>query len=135
MKNLIDTEITLSTATSTDFDNADIAPFQFYKMRFYGLGLKNIPLSIKESKSGKKYIIYGRAKLLGTYIDIYFMAFQEMSPAVVVVGIIAGACALLGISLLVLKEIKNISPIFYAGVFTIFALIYFRKPIAKKLKL
>jgi len=135
MKNLITHEVSLATAKSSDFDNMDISPFQLYKMRFYGLGLKNIPLSVKESESGKKYIIYGKAKLLGTYLDIYFMALQEMSPGAVVVGIIAGACALLGITLLIIKELKNISPIFYAGVFGMFSLIYFRKPILKKLKL
>jgi len=135
MKNLLNTEVTLSTASAGDFSGMNISPFQLYKMRFYGLGLKDIPPSIKKTDSGKKYLIYGKAKLLGTHIDIYFMALQEMSPVVVVVGIIAGACTLLGISLLIIKEIKNISPIFYAGVFAVFGLVYFRKPIVKKLKL
>jgi len=135
MKNLIGTELALATAKTSDFDNMDINPFQLYKMRFYGLGLKNIPASIKKSESGKTFLIYGKAKLLGTYIDIYFMALQEMSPVVAVIGVIAGVCALLGITLLIIKELKNISPIFYAGVIGMFSLIYFRKPILKKLKL
>lgn len=117
----------------SDLEGIDVKPFQLYKFRFYGLGLKSVPFKLY-NEDGKKFFMYGKSHLLGTYVDIYFFALSEFSPALPIIAAIAGICAALGITLLVLKQVKNMSFIVY-GAMGIFILIYFQKPIRKQLKL
>lgn len=119
--------------TDASIPNIDIKPFRLYKMRFYGLGLKNIKPNIYTSDEGKKFFMYGNSHLLGTYIDVWFFALQEMSPLVGVIAVIAGIAGVLGISLIVLKKVQDASLILIPLALIPVAIIY-RKPILKLLK-
>jgi len=126
-KLLLNTDIDLTSATSnSDYENLDVKAFRLYKFRFYGIGLKDIPLSIK-SDSGKRFIISGNAHLLGTYIDIYFFALQEMSPMIAIVGVLSGICLALGITLLILKKVEDLSFIAYGVIILLFIGVYAKR--------
>lgn len=103
----------LSENANFDINNVYLKAFQTYKLVFYGIGFKSIPLTLdKVSVNGidKNVIMYAKASNLGTKLELYVMALQNPIP---IVAFLAGSAILaaLGLTIYLLKSIEDISGI------------------------
>lgn len=134
VKTIVSGNYETSELAGSDLQDVYLQTLHLYKLRFYGIGLKDIPLNFYHDKTtGINYFAYGKAHLVGTYIDIYFLPLSNPFPFVAVAGVLTGIAAVLGITLLVLKKIDDMSLVLLP-IAAVPILIIYRKPIMKALK-
>jgi len=129
-----------STTSNIDIQNIVLKKFKLYKLRFYGIAQKSInpqieKIWIQDESKFKSILIWGTAKLGGTYIDVYIFPIENPIPIAVLLGTSA-VLAALGLTLAILYKIEDISGIVYIalGIIVFFAITK-NKEIKKVLKL
>jgi len=118
MTEVLSKTLYLSESANFDINKVELKAFQTYKLTFYGLGFKSIPLTIdKVTVNGidKSVIMYAKVSNLGTKLELYVMPLQNPIP---IVALLAGSMILaaLGLTIFLLKSVKDISGIVFISI-------------------
>lgn len=124
IKTLVKTESASSGGIDENF-NVPMKAFGCYEFTFYGIGNKDIKTGIydvwnQDKNKFVKCLIWGDARYLGTYIKVYVIPFENMTPAHIIIG---GLAVVLGLFLTweIVKTIKDMS-VFSYGALSVVAL-------------
>jgi len=91
----------------------ELRKFRLYKLRFIA-NFKKLPAGIHEI-GGKKVVIFSKKHgLFNIYTDVWILPLQNPIPVAVIIGGLSVLGAL-GLSIALLKEIKELTPILYGG--------------------
>ncbi len=124
------------TTQEYNINDVTLTAFKIYKLRFYGIGFKSFSPKVDKisvDTESKTVILFGKAHLLGTYIDVYVLPLQNPIP---IAALLAGSAILaaLGLTLAILHKVEDISGIIYITIISLtFLTIKYRKDIKKVL--
>jgi hypothetical protein len=115
MTKMLSETLYMAENTNFDIDNVVLKSFQTYKLCFFGIGLKSIPLTIEKIDVNgieKSVVMYGKVSNLGTKLELYIMPLQNPIPIAALLGgsIILAA---LGLTILLLRSVEDISGIVF----------------------
>lgn len=102
----------------------ELHKFRIYRLVFIGT-FKKYPFGIHEIGGKKVFIVSTKKSFLGLKTVVYLMPIDNPIPVAIVIGGLAVLSGL-GLTIYMLKEIKEISPIVY-GVLGLIGLSYYMK--------